>query len=105
MRLFSNEAPGDLITLDMRIKEDVRHVLKAIFISSEERRTLLEEALESAILSGNITDHIKTSAHKAISEAVEEYFRFGEGGVALRKAINDVLHEIIPKIFNKEIKE
>jgi len=105
MNTFNNKMPGDLITLEMRIKEDVRHVMKAMFISSEDRRKLLEDAIESSIINGNILNHIEKEARNAISESVTEYFKFGEGGMALRKSINDVLHEIIPKIFNDDIKK
>jgi|SRR5579872_4844902 F0F1-type ATP synthase delta subunit len=103
MKTFNNEMPGDMITLDMRIKEDVRHVLRAMFISSEDKKKMLEDALESAISNGNIMNVIENHAHNAINEAVEEYFKYGEGGKALRKAINDVLHEIIPNIFKKNL--
>lgn len=103
MKTFNNEMPGDLITLEMRIKEDVRHILKAMFISSEDKKKILEDALESAISTGNIMNVIEKHAHQAINEAVQEYFKFGEGGTALRKAIADVLHEVIPRIFNKDL--
>jgi len=102
MKTFNNEAQGDLVTLEMRIREDVRHIMRAMFISSEDKKKMLEDALESAINSGNIMNVVERYAHQAIDEAVQEYFKFGEGGIALRKAINDVLHEIIPKIFSKE---
>ncbi len=101
MRTFNNEMPGDLVTLEMRIKEDVRHIMKAMFISSEDKKKMLEDALESAISTGNIGSVIEKHAHQAINDSVKEYFTYGEGGIALKKAINDVLHEIIPKIFSK----
>ena len=104
MKTFGNEMPGDLVTLEMRIKEDVRHVLKAMFISSEDKKKMLEDALEYAISNGNIQSSIQKHANMAIEEAVKEYFTFGEGGRALRKSINEVLHEIIPQIFKKEEK-
>lgn len=103
MKTFNNQMPGDLITLEMRIKEDVRHILKAMFISSEDKKKILEDALESAISTGNIMNVIEKHAHQAINEAVQEYFKFGEGGISLRKAIADVLHEVIPRIFNKDL--
>ena len=103
MKTFNNEMPGDLVTLEMRIKEDVRHVLKAMFISSEDKKKILEDSLELAISQSDIHKHIHQQANQAIQESVKEYFTFGEGGMALRKAINDILHEIIPKIFRKEI--
>lgn len=102
MSPFNKQMPGDMITLEMRIKEDIRHVLKAMFISSEDKKKMLEDALESAISSGNMMNVIEKEAHKAINEAVNEYFNYGEGGLVLRKSIKDILHEIIPKIFNKE---
>jgi hypothetical protein len=92
--------PRDLITLEMRIQEDVRHILKAMFISSEEKKHLLEEALESAIVSVDIHQHIKKQASQAVLDAVNEYFTYGEGGMILKKSINDALHETIPNIFN-----
>lgn len=96
--------PGDLVTLEMRIKEDVRHILKAMFISSEDKKKMLEDALENAICKGNIMGIIETHAHKAINESIEEYFKFGEGGIALRNAITQVLHEIIPNMFKNPSK-
>jgi len=102
MKTFNDEKPGDLITLEMRIQEDVRHVLRAMFISSEDKKKMLEEALEMAISSSNLSHVIEKHAHDAINDAVKEYFTFGEGGLALRSAIQKVLHEIIPKIFTKE---
>ena len=101
MKTFNNEMPGDMVTLEMRIKEDVRHVLRAMFISSEDKKKMLEDALELAISSSNLSHVIEKHAHEAINDAVKEYFAFGEGGMLLRKAIQDVLHEIIPKIFKK----
>lgn len=102
MKIFNNEIPGDMITLEMRIKEDVRHVLRAMFISSEDKKKILEDALELAISSSNLSHIIEKHAHEAINDAVKEYFSFGEGGTLLRNAIQDILHEIIPKIFNKD---
>jgi len=102
MSIFNDQRPRDMITLEMRIQEDVRHVLRAMFISSDEKKKMLEDALESAIINGNITNCVEKHAHQAISESVEEYFKYGEGGQALRKAVNNVLHEIIPKIFKKD---
>ena len=102
MKTFNNEMPGDMITLEMRIKEDVRHVLRAMFISSEEKKKMLEDGLESAISNANILNVIETHAHQAINEAVKEYFMYGKGGQVLRKAIADVLHEVIPKLFKKD---
>jgi F0F1-type ATP synthase delta subunit len=102
MTTFKNEMPGDMVTLEMRIKEDVRHVLRAMFISSDDKKKMLEDALESAISSGNILNVVEKHAHQAINEAVQEYFSYGEGGKALRKAINEVLSEIIPQILNKD---
>jgi len=99
MKTFNNDMPGDMITLEMRIKEDVRHVLRAMFISSDEKKKMLEEALKLAISSSNLSHIIEKHAHDAINDAVKEYFSFGEGGLLLRKAIQEVLHEIIPKIF------
>ena len=101
MSLFNNQMPGDMITLDMRIREDVRHVLKAMFISSDDKKKMLEDALEQAICSGNIMATVEKYAHQAINEAVQEYFKYGEGGIALRKAIADVLQEVIPGMFKK----
>lgn len=102
MKTFNDERPGDMITLEMRIREDVRHVLRAMFISSEDKKKMLEDALESAIGSSNLSHVIEKHAHDAINDAVKEYFSFGEGGMLLRKAIQEVLHEIIPKIFTKD---
>lgn len=102
MKTFNNEMPGDIVTLEMRIREDVRHVLRSMFISSEERKKMLEDALESAISSGNIASSIEKHAHQAIEDSVKEYFSFGEGGKALRKAVNDALSEAIPNIFKKQ---
>jgi F0F1-type ATP synthase delta subunit len=101
LKTFNNEMPGDMITLEMRIKEDVRHVLRAMFISADDKKKMLEEALEAAISSGNLVNVIEKHAHQAINEAVHEYFTYGEGGKVLRKAVADVLHEVIPKIFKK----
>lgn len=99
--MFSNRSPGDMVTLEMRIKEDVRHILKAMFISSDEKKKLLEDALEMSIADIDIHSHIKREAEQAIKDAVKEYFTYGEGGMALKKAINDTLHEVIPNIFKK----
>ena len=101
IKTFKNELPGDLVTLEMRIKEDVRHILKAMFISSEDKKKILEDALESAILNADIRMHIEKQASECIRNAVEEYFKFGEGGLTLRKSINDALHETIPRLFTK----
>jgi hypothetical protein len=100
MKCFNSEIPSDMITLEMRIKEDIRHVLKAI-ISSEDKKKILEEALESAISTGNIVSVIESHVHQAINDAVKEYFSYGEDGLIFKKAIHDVLHEIMPKLLLK----
>ena len=105
MKTFNDERPGDMVTLEMRIKEDVRCVLRAMFISSEDKRKMLEDALESVISTGNIAHMVEQHAHQAINEAVQEYFTYGEGGMALRKAVQSALHEVMPKLSSKESNE
>lgn len=104
MKTFKNELPGDFVTLEMRIKEDVRHMMQALFISSEDKKKMLEDALELSISRADILKHIEEEASKAIRDATKEYFSFGEGGILLRKAMNEALHEILPKIFSKDVK-
>lgn len=101
MKTFNDERPRDMITLEMRIQEDVRHVLRSMFISSEDKKKLLEDSLEVAISSHNITACIEKYAHEAIDSSVKEYFSYGEGGKALRKAVDVALTEVLGKLFDR----
>lgn len=102
MTTFNRNMPGDMITLEMRIHEETRHVLKSMFISSDERIKMLENALESAISKGNLLGMVEKYANQAIIDAIEEYFSHGEGSKIINKAISDVLTEVIPTLFKKE---
>ncbi len=44
MGIFNDAQPGDIVTLEMRIKEGQRHMLQAMFVSDEENKKLLQEA-------------------------------------------------------------
>lgn len=49
MKTFNNEMPRE-----MRIKEDVKGILTAMFISSEEKKKLLQDRIEDAVKTINI---------------------------------------------------
>ncbi len=101
MKAFNDIQQGDILTLEMRVTETTRTVLQQMFISAEDQKVALAEALDSAIRATNVSALMHNEAQRAIGAAVTSYFApYGEGGKLIAAAVGAALSQTIPGLFN-----
>lgn len=78
--------------------ERMKHTIStALFDYNEELSEKIDSEIQKAIEEYNFEEVIMQEVHKVITEAIEQFFRYGQG----RTEITQAIYEIIQEKFNK----
>ena len=104
MKTFNDNAYGDVITFEMRVKEASRQMLHSMFMASDEHKKMLDKAMDQALKSFNVQEKMKQEAEKAIYHAIESYFQVNSpGGYYIKNVMYEVMDNIVPEMFKGKV--